>query len=228
MQAKKDAWMAANGWDRLSWEEQKRLGLMGRGMFRMSADEITGGSTRTGVVTTGMDPLETSQPTRQFNPELPVTGARGAQPYRGEGASPTSWWGQQAEQFNPEPKPQPEPPASSSSYRGDGAGRTDAINMPNFKPELKPKPDRKSALYQAEKVIASIDGESMVVLKSDLDKATAAATPAPKGKGKGKAKAATTAEAQAAKQALADIPKARAELAKQLEELRKKSQGGSC
>ena len=45
--------------------------------------------------------------------------------------------------------------------------------------------------------------------------------------GKGKAKA-TTAEAQAAKQALADIPKARAELAKQLEELRKKSQGGSC
>jgi Tfp pilus assembly protein FimV len=68
--------------------------------------------------------------------------------------------------------------------------------------------------------MASINGEAVVVPKE-------AVPSPPKTKGKGKAKP-TTAEAKAAQQALADIPKARAELAKQLEELRKKSQGGSC
>jgi hypothetical protein len=173
MQAQKDALMAANGWDTLSWEDKKRLGLMGRGMFRMSADDLP-------------SPMDVVRPpTPGFDPELPITRERGAQPYRGEG-----------------------------SAQADAAAQ--------FTPELQPKPERKPAVYDTKTVYASINGEAVVVPKEAVP-----ATPAPKGKGKGKAKA-TTAEAQAAKQALADIPKARAELAKQLEELRKKSQGGSC
>jgi hypothetical protein len=174
MQAQKDALMAANGWDRLSWEEKKRLGLMGRGMFRMSADDLP---SPTDVV---------RPPTPGFDPELPITRERGAQPYRAEGS-------------------------------------TQADAAEQFTPELQPKPERKPAVYDTKTVYASINGEAVVVPKEAVP-----ATPAPKGKGKGKAKAATTAEAQAAKQALADIPKARADLAKQLEQLRKQSQGGSC
>lgn len=171
MQAQKDALMAAYGWDGLSWEEKKRLGLMGRGMFRMSAEDLAA-------------PRDTfRQPTPQYDPELPITGERTPQPYRGEGS--------------------------------DQAGAT-----PQFTPELQPKPERKPAVYDTKSVMASINGEAVVVPKE-------AVPSPPKTKGKGKAKP-TTAEAKAAQQALADIPKARAELAKQLEELRKKSQGGSC
>jgi len=118
----------------------------------------------------------------------------------------------------------PELPVSADRapqpYRGEGSAQADGA--PQFTPELQPKPERKPAVYDTKSVYTSINGEAMVVPKEAVP-----ATPAPKGKGKAKAKP-TTAEAQAAKQALADIPKARAELAKQLEELRKKSQGGSC
>ena len=173
MQAQKDALMAANGWDRLSWDEKKRLGLMGRGMFAYNRYELGG----------AIDRVRPGTP--EFNPELPVTGERAPQPYRGEGSAP-------------------------------------ADGTPQFNPELQPKPDRKPAVYDTKTVMASINGEAVVVPKE--------AVPAPaKGPGKGKKQPKpTTAEAQAAKQALADIPKARAELAKQLEELRKQSQGGSC
>lgn len=170
----KNAWMAAHGWDLLSWEEKKRLGLMGRGMFRMSADELA-------------SPVDVVRPaTVPFNPELDVAGPRAPEPYRGDGAA-------------------------------------QAAETPAFTPELQPKPERKPAIYDTQSVMASINGEAVVVPK---DAVPTAAAPA-KGKGKGKVKA-STAEAQAAKQVLADMPKARAELAKQLEELRKKSQGGSC
>lgn len=173
MQAQKDALMAANGWDRLSWDEKKRLGLMGRGMFAYNRYELGGAIDRVRPVTP------------EFNPELPVTGERAPQPYRGEGSAPADG----AQQFNP---------------------------------ELRPKPDRKPAFYDTKSVMASINGEAVVVPKE------AVPTPA-KGPAKGKKQPKpTTAEAQAAKQALADIPKARAELARQLEELRKQSQGGSC
>lgn len=173
MQAQKDALMAANGWDRLSWDEKKRLGLMGRGMFAYNRYELGG----------AIDRVRPGTP--EFNPELPVTGERAPQPYRGEGSAP-------------------------------------ADGTPQFNPELQPKPDRKPAVYDTKSVMASINGEAVVVPKE--------AVPAPaKGPGKGKKQPKpTTAEAQAAKQALADIPKARAELARQLEELRKQSQGGSC
>jgi hypothetical protein len=173
MQAQKDALMAANGWDRLSWDEKKRLGLMGRGMFAYNRYELGG----------AIDRVRPRTP--EFNPELPVTGERAPQPYRGEGSAP-------------------------------------ADGTPQFNPELQPKPDRKPAVYDTKTVMASINGEAVVVPKE--------AVPAPaKGPGKGKKQPKpTTAEAQAAKQALADIPKARAELARQLEELRKQSQGGSC
>lgn len=173
MQAQKDALMAANGWDRLSWDEKKRLGLMGRGMFAYNRYELGG----------AIDRVRPGTP--EFNPELSVSGERAPQPYRGEGSAPADG----AQQFNP---------------------------------ELKPKPDRKPAVYDTKTVMASINGEAVVVPKE--------AVPAPaKGQSKGKKQPKpTTAEAQAAKQALADIPKARAELARQLEELRKQSQGGSC
>ncbi len=173
MQAQKDALMAANGWDRLSWDEKKRLGLMGRGMFAYNRYELGG----------AIDRVRPRTP--EFNPELSVSGERAPQPYRGEGSAT-------------------------------------ADDTPQFNPELKPKPDRKPAVYDTKTVMASINGEAVVVPKE--------AVPAPaKGQSKGKKQPKpTTAEAQAAKQALADIPKARAELARQLEELRKQSQGGSC
>jgi hypothetical protein len=169
MQAQKDALMAAYGWDRLSWEEKKRLGLMGRGIFRMSRDELT-------------SPVDVVRPaTPGFNPELPVSGERAPQPYRGDG-----------------------------------------VETPQFTPELQPKPQRKPAVYDTKSVYVSINGEAMVVPKEAVP-----AQPKPAAKGKGKAKP-TTAEAKAAKAALNDVAKTRAELAKQLEELRKQSQGGSC
>lgn len=174
LQAQKDALMAAHGWDRLSWEEKKRLGLMGRGMFAFNRYDLGN----------GIDRVRPATP--EFTQELPVTGERTPQPYRGDGAS-------------------------------------QAAEVQQFAPELQPKPDRKPAVYDTKTVMASINGEAVVVPKEAVP---APAAPA-KGKGKGKAQP-TTAEAQAAKQALADIPKARAELAKQLEELRKKHFGGSC
>lgn len=171
-QAITDAWMAANGWDRLGWEEKKRLGLMGRGIFRMSRDELT-------------SPVDVVRPpTPEFTPELPVAGERAAQPYRGEGSA-------------------------------------QAAEAPQFTPELKPKPDRKPAVYDTQSVYASINGEPVVLPKADVPKAE------PPAKGKGKAKAAT-AEAKAAKQALTDIQRERQALAQQLEKLRNKHQGGSC
>jgi hypothetical protein len=92
MQAQKDALMAANGWDTLSWEEKKRLGLMGRGMFRMSADDLP-------------SPMDVVRPpTPGFDPELPITRERGAQPYRGEGSAQAD----AAAQFTPELQPKPE------------------------------------------------------------------------------------------------------------------------
>jgi len=173
-QGMKDAWMAAHGWDRLSWEEKKRLGLMGRGMFRMSADELA-------------NPVDVVRPaTAPFNPDLDAAGPRSPKPYRGKGSAAQA-------------------------------------NVQQFTPELKPKPDRKPAVFDLDWVMVHQNGEMVVTPKAAVP---APAAPA-KGKGKAKAKP-STAEAQAAKQALGDIPKARAELAKQLEELRKQSKGGSC
>ncbi|QTP86402.1 chromosome segregation ATPase-like protein [Synechococcus phage S-SRP02] len=173
MQAQKDALMAAYGWDRLSWEEKKRLGLMGRGVFRMSADELT-------------NPVDVVRPpTPGFTPELPVTGERAPQPYRGEGSA-------------------------------------QAADTPQFTPELKPKPDRKPAVYDNESVYVSMNGEPMVVPRDQVPKAE------PATQSGRRSRAATTAEAKAAKQALADIQRERQAMAQQLEELRKKHQGGSC
>lgn len=153
MQAQKDALMAAYGWDTLSWEEKKRLGLMGRGMFAFDRYDLGN----------GIDRVRPATP--QFNPELEVRGPRDPQPY--------------------------------------GAA------------DLQPKPARPT---EPDTVMATVNGETMVVPRD-------AVPVQPKGKGKPKP---TTAEAQAAKQALADIPKARAELAQQLEALRKQFSGGSC
>ena len=191
MQAQKDALMAAHGWDRLGWEEKKRLGLMGRGMFAYSRDELAG----------AVD--EVRPPTAPFAPELPVAGDRAPQPYRGEGSAA-------------------------------------AEQMQQFNPELKAKPERKPQTYDTETVFASVNGQPVVGPRATVTQASApAAAPAaaPTGKapsrsagnakGKAKAKPATPLQ-QKAQEALNDIQAQRQEIQKQLDELRKKHQGGSC
>lgn len=156
-QALQDAWMASKGWDTLSWDEKKRLGLMGRGMFAFSREDLAA-------------PLDQVRP-------------------------PT----------------------------------------PQFSPELKPKPDRKPQTYDTAEVFVSINGQPMVVPKDTVSQASAPAADAakvgkapPKSKPKGKGKAAATPMQQQAAQAKADIATQREALRQQLEELRKKHQGGSC
>lgn len=187
-QALQDAWMASKGWDTLSWDEKKRLGLMGRGMFAFSRDDLAA-------------PLDQVRPpTPEFTPELPVGGERTAQPYRGEGTAA-------------------------------------AQNVAPFTPELKAKPDRKPQTYDTADVFVSINGQPMVVPKDAVSQASAPAAdaakagkaqPKPKAQPKGKGKAAATPMQQQATQAKADIASERAALRQQLEELRKKHQGGSC
>lgn len=183
-QALQDAWMASKGWDTLSWDEKKRLGLMGRGMFAFSRDDLAA-------------PLDQVRPpTPEFTPELPVGGERTAQPYRGEGSAA-------------------------------------AQNVAPFTPELKAKPDRKPQTYDTADVFVSINGQPMVVPKDAVSQASAPAADAAKAgkaqpKPKGKGKAAATPMQQQATQAKADIASERAALRQQLEELRKKHQGGSC
>lgn len=185
-QALQDAWMASKGWDTLSWDEKKRLGLMGRGMFAFSREDLAA-------------PLDQVRPpTPEFTPELPVGGERTAQPYRGEGSAA-------------------------------------AQNVTQFSPELKPKPDRKPQTYDTAEVFVSVNGQPMVVPKDTVSQASAPAADAakvgkaqPKSKPKGKGKAAATPMQQQAAQAKADIATQREALRQQLEELRKKHQGGSC
>ena len=185
-QALQDAWMASKGWDTLSWDEKKRLGLMGRGMFAFSRKDLAA-------------PLDQVRPpTPEFTPELPVGGERTAQPYRGEGSAA-------------------------------------AQIVTQFSPELKPKPDRKPQTYDTAEVFVSINGQPMVVPKDTVSQASAPAADAakvgkapPKSKPKGKGKAAATPMQQQAAQAKADIATQREALRQQLEELRKKHQGGSC
>lgn len=61
-QAQKDAFMAAHGWDNLPWEEKKRLGILGRGVFQYD---------RYDLIKQNIDVVR--PPTPQFTPELPVT-----------------------------------------------------------------------------------------------------------------------------------------------------------
>jgi len=187
MQAQKDALMAAHGWDRLSWDEKKRLGLMGRGMFAFSRDELP-------------DALDQVRPaTAAFTPELAATGERAPQPYRGEGTPA-------AQQVQP------------------------------FNPELKPSAERQPKTYNTETVFASVNGEPVVGPRATVTQPNAAAAdpagtapPRPKSKpaAKAKGKAATPLQKQA-EEALADINAQRQAIAKQLEDLRKQHQGGSC
>ncbi len=61
-QAQKDAFMAAHGWDNLPWEEKKRLGILGQGVFAYDKNDL---------IKNNIDVVR--PPTPQFNPELPVT-----------------------------------------------------------------------------------------------------------------------------------------------------------
>jgi hypothetical protein len=216
-QALQDAWMASKGWDTLSWDEKKRLGLMGRGMFAFSRDDLAA-------------PLDQVRPpTPEFTPELPVGGERTAQPYRGEGTAAA----QNVAPFTPELPVGGE--RTAQPYRGEGSAA--AQNVAPFTPELKAKPDRKPQTYDTADVFVSINGQPMVVPKDAVSQASAPAAdaakagkaqPKPKAQPKGKGKAAATPMQQQATQAKADIASERAALRQQLEELRKKHQGGSC
>jgi hypothetical protein len=61
-QAQREAFMAAHGWDNLSWEDKKKLGILGEGMFAYDRNDL---------IKYGTDVVR--PPTPQFNPELPVT-----------------------------------------------------------------------------------------------------------------------------------------------------------
>ena len=60
-QAQKDAFMAAHGWDNLPWEEKKRLGILGQGVFAYDKYDL---------INHNIDVVR--PPTPQFTPELPV------------------------------------------------------------------------------------------------------------------------------------------------------------
>jgi hypothetical protein len=61
-QAQKEAFMAAHGWDNLSWDDKKKLGILGQGMFAYDRNDL---------IKYGTDVVR--PPTPQFNPELAVT-----------------------------------------------------------------------------------------------------------------------------------------------------------
>lgn len=188
-QAQKDTLREAIGWDRLSWDEKKRLGyelgLMGRGMFALRRSDLPA----------AVDQVR--PPTPQFSPNTPVGGERAPQPYRNEGSV---------------------------------AGQT-----PQFTPELQPKPERKPALYDTAEVYASINGGPAVVPRDVVANPSAPAAPPPKGgkappaaQAKPKGKAARTPAQQEAAQRIAARDAERAQIRKDIEDLRNKFNGGSC
>lgn len=64
-QAQRDAYRAQMGWDELSWEEKKRLGILGQGFYSLQ----------------DVAPDVVRPATPQFTPELEVKGARAPKPY---------------------------------------------------------------------------------------------------------------------------------------------------
>lgn len=153
MQAQKDAMMAAHGWDQLSWEEKKRLGLMGRGMFAFNRYDLGG----------AIDRVRPTTP--EFNPELSIQGDRAPQPYRGEGSAQAA----ATPQFTPELKPKPErKPAVydtetvMASINGEMVelpkGAVPATPAAKGKREAKAKPNSPEAV-QAKQALADIKRE---------------------------------------------------------------------
>jgi len=71
--AQQQALMAAHGWDTLSWQEKKKLGILGEGFYSLQRHEFAG----------AVDRLR--QPTAQFNPELEAVPPRKPKQYGMEG-----------------------------------------------------------------------------------------------------------------------------------------------
>lgn len=319
-QAQKDALMEAIGWERLTWDEKKRLGyqlgIMGRGMFRFSRDDLVA----------AVDQVR--PPTPRFKPELRVRDEaeiegqikwRASEGYKRlirdrDAASTLSFAGaktheieallgsrirqlRKSEQFEGEvydsasgmkvrawinatqankALPSPERAAEIAAklrylafssekkyavdrynqfadaveaagriraetaigsgrppqpYRGEGSAA--AENVQPFTPELKPKPDRKPAVYDTAEVYASINGRPEVVSQPSAAASSGGkggkAPPAEvKAKPKGKGKAARTPAQEQAAQRIAAREAERAQLRKDIDDLRKKFQGGSC
>jgi hypothetical protein len=71
--AQQQALMAAHGWDTLSWEEKKKLGILGEGFYSLQRHEFAGAVDRW------------RPPTAQFNPELEAVPPRKPKQYGMEG-----------------------------------------------------------------------------------------------------------------------------------------------
>lgn len=224
-QAQKEALREAIGWDRLSWDEKKRLGyelgLMGRGMFAYTRDSLPFTSERF------------RPPTPAFTPELPVAPDRAPQPYRGDGSAAA----ENVQPFTPELKPKPD--RVPQPYSQEGVGRRELIQPIEGGAGgrgLLPKPERKPAPYATDRVLTSVDGQPMVITKpleppaapAKGGKAQPAAQPQPQPKPKAKGKAARTPAQQEAAQRMAALDAKESQLRKDIEDLRKKFNGGSC
>lgn len=65
----RQAWLADRGWDRMTWEEKKKLGILGEGFYALQRNEFGG----------AVDRVRAATP--QFNPELTPTPPRKANVY---------------------------------------------------------------------------------------------------------------------------------------------------
>jgi hypothetical protein len=65
----RQAWLADRGWDQMTWEEKKKLGILGEGFYALQRNEFGG----------AVDRVRAATP--QFNPELTPTPPRKANTY---------------------------------------------------------------------------------------------------------------------------------------------------
>jgi hypothetical protein len=78
-QAQQDAFLAERGWNTLDWEAKKQLGILGKGFFSQTGEQLSNPIDRISVPDGMLEP----GPWRLFNPELTATdGPRPPQVYR--------------------------------------------------------------------------------------------------------------------------------------------------
>jgi hypothetical protein len=158
--AQQQALMAAHGWDTLTWQEKKKLGILGEGFYSLQRHEFAG----------AVDRLR--QPTAQFNPELEAVPPRKPKQYGMEGGELV----EKAPAAKPAPaaagtagRPQasatqPKPPAPSRKAKADLAldkkeselrARLDSLKAQATAPAPAPAPAPTVAAKQADAPVAA-------------------------------------------------------------------------
>jgi len=146
-QAQKRAWMTAHRWEELSWEEQKAMGLMGRGSFAMKSSDLVEPSL---VVEPSrpsfIDPRFTQggreaiyDPQINWASDLPQTSAE-LDPMRGAYRNPPGTSAGDTPLFQPGLQPRPESAPDRGRYRNPLGPVADDPSA--FNPELEPRPAR--------------------------------------------------------------------------------------